>query len=137
MGYPLRRAVVAATAYFLVLFGLGFLFGTIRVIFVAPRTGPLIATALEAPLMLAAAVFVCGWLVRRWRVSPLAGARWAMVAVFLALLFVFETVLGAMLFGQTAAQLWATLATTAGLLGLSTQVVAALLPLVLGRAPAR
>ena len=56
-----------------------------------------------------------------------------MVLWFLALLFTFETLLGVILFGRTAAEQWAALATPAGLLGLSAQITAALLPVLVGR----
>ncbi|GEO87619.1 hypothetical protein RNA01_45510 [Ciceribacter naphthalenivorans] len=56
-----------------------------------------------------------------------------MAAWFLGLLFAFETVLGAALFGLTAAEQLAALMTPTGLLGLSAQIIAALFPLVVDR----
>jgi hypothetical protein len=63
----MNRALTAATVYFLTLFALGFLLGSIRVLFVAPQIGVLGATLLEVPLMLAAASFLCRWAVGRLR----------------------------------------------------------------------
>lgn len=117
----------------MVLFTLGFVLGTIRVVFIAPRFGPLLATAAEVPVMLIAAVFACRWVVRRWQVPRAAAVRWAMVLWFLALLFTFETLLGAALFGRTAVEQWVALTTPAGLIGLSAQIVAALLLVLVGR----
>jgi hypothetical protein len=129
----MHRALTAATVYFLALFALGFVLGTIRVLVVAPQIGVLGATLLEVPVMLAAAFFLCRWAVARWQVSPAPSARGAMGLWFLVLLLLFETLVGVTLFGRTLAATWAVLATPAGLIGLTAQGIAALLPLFVGR----
>lgn len=129
----MKRALAAASAYFLALFALGFILGTIRVIFVAPRVGELAATIAEVPVMLVAAYFICRWAIRRWQVPPAIGARLAMVPWFLALLFAFEALLGATMFGRSIAQQWAALGSPAGLIGISAQIIAALLPLFVSK----
>lgn len=129
----MKRALLAASAYFLALFSLGFALGTIRVVFIAPRFGPLAATIAEVPIMLLAAFWACRWLLRRWRIPNAITTRLAMSVWFLMLLFVFETVLGAALFGRNITEQSAALATSAGLLGLAAQIVAALLPTIVGR----
>ena len=63
----MKPALIAASAYFPALFALGFVFGTIRVIFVVPRIGELLATMAEVPVMLIAAYFACRWAIRRWQ----------------------------------------------------------------------
>jgi hypothetical protein len=128
-----KRALIAASAYFLGLFALGFVLGTIRVIFVAPSVGELAATIAEVPVMLAAAYFMCSWAIRHWQVPPAIAVRLAMVPWFLALLFTFEALLGATLFGRSVAAQWAALGSPAGLVGISAQIIAALLPLFVGR----
>jgi hypothetical protein len=132
-GVDLKRALIAATAYFLALFALGFALGAIRVMFVAPRFGQLAATCAEVPVMLAAAFYICHWAIQRWQVPRTDVIRWAMVPWFLALLLIFETLLGVTLFARTLAEQWAALATSAGLLGLSAQTIAALLPVFVGK----
>lgn len=129
----MKRALLAATVYFLALFSLGFALGTIRVLFIVPRFGPLAATIAEAPIMLIAAFWACRWSIRRWRVPGAITTRLAMAIWFLVMLFVFETVLGAALFGRTMTEQWAVLATSAGLVGLAAQVIAALFPTMVGR----
>lgn len=128
----MKRALAAASAYFLALFALGFLLGTIRVIYVAPRVGELAATITEVPVMLAAAYFACRWAIRRWQVSPVIAVRLAMVPWFLALLFAFEALLGATLFGRSVAEQWTCLGSPAGLVGISAQIIAAIMPLFVG-----
>jgi hypothetical protein len=57
----LRRvaAAIRGTFYALVVFLIGFTFGTIRVPLLAPRLGDTEAVSLGAPLMLAASWLVC------------------------------------------------------------------------------
>lgn len=129
----MKPAITATTAYFLILFALGFVLGTFRVTLIAPRFGAFAATLAEVPIMLIAAYFACRWVVRRWHVPRATLIRTTMVFWFLVLLFLFETLFGALLFGRTFSDQWATLTTAAGLLGLSAQIIAALLPLVVGR----
>ena len=83
--------------------------------------------------MLMAAFCLCRWAVGRWRVPPELAARGAMALWFLVLLVLFETLLGVTLFGRTLAETWAGLATPAGVIGLTAQLIAAMLPLFVGR----
>ena len=115
------------------LFALGFVLGTIRVMLVAPRLGIFAAILAEVPVMLAAGFFACRWAVQHWQVPPIAAIRRVMVLCFLVLLLLFEAALGWMLFGRSPSQQLAMLMTTAGLLGLSAQIVAALFPLFVDR----
>ena len=129
----MKRALTSASAYVLTLFALGFVLGTIRVLFVVPHIGELAATIAEVPVMLTAAYFTCRWAIRRWQVPSTIAIRLAMVLWFLALLFVFETLLGATLFGRSVAEQWTALGSPAGLVGISTQIIAALLPLFVSK----
>lgn len=129
----MHRALLAGTAYFVSLFALGFALGAVRVLLLAPNVGPFAARLIEAPLMLIAAWFLCRWAIRGWRAPGSYGARWAMALWFFALLAAFETALGAGLFGRSPAQQLADLLTPAGLLGLTLQIIAALLPLFVDR----
>lgn len=129
----MKRALIASSVYFLLLFALGFGLGTIRVMLVTPHFGVLAATLVEVPLMLAAAYFFCRWAIRRWQVPLDTPVRWAMVLWFIIILFIFEKLLGALLFGRTVADQWTTLKTAAGLIGLTAQFIAALFPVFVGR----
>jgi hypothetical protein len=129
----MKRFLCAATVYFLMLFALGFVLGTVRVLFVAPRIGVLGATLVEVPLMLIAAFFACRWAISRWKVPSTLSARGTMALLFLVLLALFETLVGVALFGRTLAGTWSGLATPAELIGLIAQAIAALLPIFVGR----
>lgn len=128
----MKKALLAASVYFLALFSLGFVLGTIRVTVIAPRFGTLAGTIAEVPIMLIAAFWACRWSIRHWRVPSAITTRLAMTTWFLVLLFVFESILGAALFGRSMNEQWAALATLAGLIGLAAQIIAALLPTIIG-----
>lgn len=55
-----------ALAYFLIVFGAGFILGTLRVLFVLPLFGERTAELLEMPLMLTVIVLAARWITRRY-----------------------------------------------------------------------
>src|SRR5262245_49583676 len=63
------RATKAGGLYAIIVFLIGFILGTIRVLLVAPRLGETTAVIIEAPIMLAASWFVCRWCVDRLHVT--------------------------------------------------------------------
>lgn len=117
----------AAIAFWAVVFALGFVLGTIRVLWVIPLVGLLPATLIELPIILAASWFAAGWLVRRFR---LASAREALAAggLAFAILMIAECALAGVLTGQSPAQWLAGLRQPHALLGLAGQIVFALMP---------
>lgn len=121
------RIIGAAVAYWAVVFALGFVLGTVRVLWVIPRVGLVPATLLELPLILAASWFAARWLVRRFAI---ASPRDALVvgALAFALLMMAECALAAALLRQTPAQWLAGLHKPHALLGLAGQVVFSLMP---------
>ena len=58
------RITLAMLFYFGSVFGVGFLLGPIRVLWLEPRFGPIIATACEAPFMLLAILVAARWVPR-------------------------------------------------------------------------
>lgn len=129
----MRPAIIASVFYFAIVFAAGFLLGTIRTIFLAPRLGELGAVACELPLMLAISWIACGRLVRRFDVAAAPAARAVMGATAFALLMATEVALATIVFGKSLAQLTDDWMSPAGLLGLGGQAVFALLPLALRR----
>ena len=57
------RATKAGALYANIVFLIGFILGTIRVLLLAPRLGETTAVIAEVPVMLAASWFVCRWCV--------------------------------------------------------------------------
>lgn len=60
---------MAALLYFAIVFGAGFVLGPIRVLWLEPSLGPLVATACEAPFLLAAIVAAARRVPRVMRLS--------------------------------------------------------------------
>jgi len=55
------RIAAAAMLYFAVVFGVGFLLGPIRVLWLEPKLGPIIAALCEAPFLLIAMAVAARW----------------------------------------------------------------------------
>lgn len=121
----MSRIVKTAFAYTLPVFALAFAIGAIRVMLVAPVTGPFLAVALEVPMVLAFSWFMAG----RIRFPSRFLQRLAVALLSFALLMVLE-VLTALAFGQSPLQFFTAMTTAAGALGLVGQVGFALLPLL-------
>jgi cytochrome c oxidase assembly factor CtaG len=127
------QAIKAGSVYFAVVFALGFVFGTVRTLALAPLTGELAAVALELPVMLTASWFACGWSLRRHRVSAAIPARIAMATTAFGLLMGAEILVSTQLAGRSMAQHLALYGTAPALLGLSAQLTFAAFPIVHSR----
>jgi uncharacterized membrane protein len=75
----LKAPLKARAMYFVVVFSIAFVLGTIRVLLVAPRLGETIAVMIEAPLILAVSWFASRRCVRVFevRAGRLQGCSWA------------------------------------------------------------
>ena len=96
----------AGAIYFMLVFGAGFLFGTVRVLLVAPRIGERLAALYESPLMLIVTLGAAWWVTRRFckgfRALHLAAVGLIAIGVLLAA----ELVVGVALRGQSPAQVF-------------------------------
>ena len=117
----------AALAYFLPVFALGFVLGTLRTLWLAPALGEVPAVAAELPVMLAASWLLARRVVRRYAITA-TGAALAIGLIAFALLLLAELALAMTLAGQTPADWAAGLTRPAGALGLAGQALFALLP---------
>jgi hypothetical protein len=124
------RAVAAGALYFAVIFALGFILGTIRVLLIAPRLGEAGAVLVELPIMLMASWIACGWVLRRLRVGLGFETRLTMGGVAFALLMLAEVGVSVFAFGRTPAEHLATYRSASALLGLAAQLIFAAMPLL-------
>lgn len=122
----------AALAYWAWVFAAGFVLGTVRTLWLAPRLDDLAAVAIELPVMLAISALAARRVLHRWQVRHRAEAL-AVGALAFALLIGAEALLACTLAGQGLSQWAATLASAPGALGLAGQIVFALLPALLLR----
>ncbi len=121
------RVMRAAATYWAMVFALGFVLGTVRVLWVIPRVGLLPATLIELPVMLGASWLASGWLVRRFGLARRDEALGVGVLAF-ALLMAAECAVGVGLMGKTVSEWLTGLAEPHALLGLASQVAFALMP---------
>lgn len=126
----MAQAFRAGVIYVAIVFAIGFVLGTIRVLFLVPRLGETRAVWIELPLMLALSWTACSVLVRRFAVPPTGAARLTMGAVAFALLMLGELGVSMFAFGRTVAEHIAVYATPQAQLGLVAQIAFALFPLV-------
>ena len=125
----MARAIVGGFLYFLIVFGAGFLLGTLRILVLAPRVGETAAVLIELPAMLAISWVACGVVLRRRRVPAAPAARLVMGAHAFALLIVAEAAL-AIVSGGTPASFLVSLRSAPGALGLAGQIAFAAFPLI-------
>lgn len=124
---PQGRILLAAAVYWAAVFLIGFVLGTLRVMFVAPQVGETAAVLLEMPLMLTASWVVARGIVRRARTTALSEVL-AIGALAFALLLSSELVLAVTLFDRTYGQWLAALFVMPGVLGLAGQLIFAAMP---------
>jgi hypothetical protein len=120
----------AGALYALIVFLIGFIFGTIRVLLLAPRLGETAAVILETPVMLAASWFVCRWCVDRVDAPRTVPVRSAMSAVAFVVLMVVEFGLAGLMFGRSPGEQLAGYASVPGAIDLAAQIVFAAFPIV-------
>jgi ABC-type uncharacterized transport system permease subunit len=123
------QTLKSAFLYFLPVLAAGFVLGTIRVLWLAPKTGLFAATVIELPVMLAISWLVAGQVINRLHIGPELQSRLAMGIIAFLLLMAAEHALG-LAFGKSSAQQLADIQTPAGLAGLAGQIGFGLLPLL-------
>ncbi|HEV2334788.1 MAG TPA: hypothetical protein VGS13_04780 [Stellaceae bacterium] len=125
-------ATQAGSLYALMVFFIGFILGTIRVLLIAPRLGETGAVLLETPIILGASWYVCRWCVDRLDVRRTVAARSLMGISAFVVLMLAELALSVFVLDRSAAKYLAAYTTLAGAIGLGAQVVFALFPLAQG-----
>lgn len=80
----------AALFYFALVFGAGFVLGSIRVSWLVPRFGERIAELMEMPVMLGVIFIVAKWTVRRYTLARKSSQRLAIGCIALTFLLIAE-----------------------------------------------
>ena len=127
------RPLLAAAVYFLVVFGAGFVLGSIRVLWLEPRLGTLLATACEAPFLLMTIVFAARWVPRTMKLKHDRTSLLAMGICALAFQQMADLAVGLGLRGVSFGQQIAHLATPQGTLYVFLLIIFAGAPVVLNR----
>ena len=84
------QVVQAGVLYFTLVFGAGFVLGTIRTLWVVPRLGTRTAELMEMPIMLAVTIVAARWTVLRLSVPIIWSARLGMGCIALVLMLIVE-----------------------------------------------
>lgn len=121
------NTVKAGLAYFLIVFAIGFVLGTIRTLWLSPMIGPFPATLIELPIILTASWVVSGLLINRMQIAAVDRDRLMMGAVAFSVTMIAEVLLG-LAFGRSLADQWSKLIQLAGLTGLAGQALFGLIP---------
>ncbi len=98
------QALKPGFVYFLLVFGTGFVLGTVRVLLIVPLVGHRTAELLEMPLMLIATVLAARWTIRRFPEPRTSSARLSIGGIALGLMLGGEMAVGIGLRGMTAAE---------------------------------
>jgi hypothetical protein len=85
-----HEVVKAGVSYFALVFGAGFVLGTIRVLWLVPHVGTRIAELLEAPIMFGVIILSARWVARHFIVPYTASSRLAMGGIALALIILLD-----------------------------------------------
>ncbi|PSB38545.1 hypothetical protein [Aphanothece minutissima] len=123
----------AATTYFALVFGTGFVLGAVRVPLLVPRLGERLAELLEMPWMALAMVLAARLVVRRQLAGRGPLSRAAAGALALAFMLAAELVVGLLLQQRPLQDILTGRDPIAGGVYLALLLLYALLPLLLGR----
>jgi hypothetical protein len=114
----------------LIVFAIGFVLGTVRVLVVIPCFGETSGVLLELPLMLTAAWFICRKLILRLNVPSNAGDRLIMGGLAFALLMVAEIGVDVVAFGRPLLEHLEAYRSASAALGLAGQIAFGLFPFI-------
>ncbi|CDH44837.1 hypothetical protein [Candidatus Contendibacter odensensis] len=132
-----RRVLPSAALYFGIVFGVGFLLGSVRVPFLVPRLGERVAELAEMPFMFAAIFLAAGHVVRKYGAS-VAPLGWVRVGTLsLAFLVAAELLLAVVLAGRGIGEYIASRDPVSGSVYLALLVVFAAMPWLRRRLDAR
>jgi len=123
----------AATLYFGLVFGIGFLLGTVRVLLLVPWLGVRYAELLEMPLMFVAILLAARYIVRRFELFTTLMLRLRVGLLALAMLVLAEFFLAAVLQGRSVGEYIASRDPVAGSVYLAMLLLFALMPAILSR----
>lgn len=128
------RTIKAGMTYFMLVFGAGFVLGSVRVLLLVPRLGERAAELIEMPFMFVVVLVSARFIIKRFSLP--ANALPCLGAGFLALclLVVAEIILGVALQDQTLGDYLASRDPVSGIVYLVMLVLFAVMPFPLARA---
>lgn len=123
--------IKAIFLYFIIVLGIGFALGVIRVPLLVPRLGERYAELLEMPIMLVVIVMAARYVVRRFKLAPDLAVRMQVGFSALALSVAAELLLATVLQSQSLAQYIASRDPVSGSVYILLLLIFALMPALL------
>jgi hypothetical protein len=123
----------AGVLYFAMVFGAGFVLGSIRVLWIVPHFGERTAELMETPIMFVVTIVASRWIVRRLAVPSAMLGRLGMGCIALVLMLVAEFTLVLRLRGLSIGEYFANRDPVAGVVYYAMLGVFAIMPVLVGR----
>jgi hypothetical protein len=128
------KLLTSSVVYFAIVFGAGFVFGMVRVMWLVPAVGVRIAVLTELPLMVAVVFVAARWVNRRFLAKRDQPARLIVGVTALVLLLLAELFVGVIILGLTPRDVFLNRDPVSGTAYYLSLCVFALMPWCLGRA---
>jgi hypothetical protein len=103
----MMRMLKAGALYFALVFGAGFVLGSIRLLWLVPRFGTRMAELMEMPILLVVIIVAARWIIRRLAVPATPSSRLGMGCFALGLLLAAEFTLVLWLRGLSISEYFA------------------------------
>jgi hypothetical protein len=129
----IKHLVAPALAYFAIVFGTGFLLGTVRVLWLVPQLGSRVAELSEMPIMLIVTYFAARWVIKHFAVPPAAASRLIVGISALICLLIVEFTVVLWLQGMTIAEYFTNRDPVSGAFYAASLILFALMPLLVNR----
>jgi hypothetical protein len=123
----------AGALYFALVFGVGFVLGTIRTLWIVPRFGTRTAELMETPIMFVVTVLAARWVARRLSLPPTPATRLGVGFVAVGFLLVMEFTVVLWLRGLTVGEYLARRDPVAGTVYFVMLGIFAVMPLLVAR----
>jgi hypothetical protein len=125
--------IKAGLSYFALVFGAGFILGSVRVSFLVPRIGERIAELIETPFMFVVVLLSARFVARRFALPVATSARLTVGFLALGLLLAAEFLLAAAIQDRSLGEYIASRDPVSGTVYLAMLVLFALMPLIIAR----
>ena len=135
MSLSATRIIKAGLAYFVLVFGAGFMLGAIRVPFLVPRLGERIAEIIEMPFMFVIVLLSAKFIVRRFALPATTSARLRVGLLALGLVLAAEILLAVAIQKQSLGEYIASRDPVSGTIFLLLLALFALMPLIIAQLP--
>jgi disulfide bond formation protein DsbB len=129
----IQQLIAPALAYFAIVFGIGFLLGSIRVLWLVPQLGVRYAELAEMPIMLLAIFFAARWVTQYFAVPPTISSRLVVGLSALICLLLVEFTVVLWLQGISIAESFANRDPISGAAYMVSLILFALMPLLVNR----